>query len=109
MYQPSPDHTWNISMREDEDASYCCRICGLKQDFKPWGEDGKTPAFEICSCCGVEFGNDVFLAFAFEASINQLPFEDLTRNRDLFQRCTKFDSHVRTNIRPFINNAINHL
>jgi hypothetical protein len=56
MYQPNPDHTWNISMRKDEDASYCCRICGLKQDFKPWGEDGKTPAFEICSCCGVDFG-----------------------------------------------------
>lgn len=25
---------------------------------KPWGEDGKTPTYEICPCCGVEFGNE---------------------------------------------------
>jgi len=33
-----------------------CRICGLAQARAPWGEDGKTPTFEICDCCGVEFG-----------------------------------------------------
>jgi hypothetical protein len=22
----------------------------------PWGEDGKTPTFEFCPCCGVEHG-----------------------------------------------------
>jgi hypothetical protein len=22
----------------------------------PWGEDGVSPTFEICPCCGVEFG-----------------------------------------------------
>lgn len=43
-------------MRKNEDEAYRCRVCGLKQDFKPWGEDGKTPAFEICGCCGVDFG-----------------------------------------------------
>lgn len=43
-------------MHKNEDEAYCCRVCGLKQDFKPWGEDGKTPAFEICGCCGFEFG-----------------------------------------------------
>lgn len=36
--------------------AYCCRICGLDQDFKPWGEDGETPSFELCGCCGVDFG-----------------------------------------------------
>jgi len=36
--------------------NYYCRVCGLKQQTKPWGEDGKTPTFDICSCCGVEFG-----------------------------------------------------
>lgn len=36
--------------------SFHCRVCGLKQGFKPWGEDGKTPAFEICGCCEVDFG-----------------------------------------------------
>ena len=33
-----------------------CRVCGLEQRFFPWGEDGQTPTFDICSCCGVEFG-----------------------------------------------------
>jgi hypothetical protein len=22
----------------------------------PWGDDGKSPGFEYCPCCGVEFG-----------------------------------------------------
>jgi hypothetical protein len=33
-----------------------CRICGLDQGEPPWGDDGKTPSFIICDCCGVEFG-----------------------------------------------------
>lgn len=33
-----------------------CRVCGLVQDEPPWGEDGKTATFDICDCCGVEFG-----------------------------------------------------
>jgi len=33
-----------------------CRVCGLELDEPPWGLDGKTPLFEHCSCCGVEFG-----------------------------------------------------
>jgi hypothetical protein len=33
-----------------------CTICGLDQGGSPWGEDGKTPSFVICECCGVEFG-----------------------------------------------------
>lgn len=33
-----------------------CRVCGKIQDDPPWGEDGETPAFEICGCCGVDFG-----------------------------------------------------
>ena len=36
--------------------NFQCRICGLIQSDLPWGEDGKTPSFDICSCCGVEFG-----------------------------------------------------
>jgi hypothetical protein len=43
-------------MRNDKDKSYNCRVCGLHQGFKPWGEDGQTPTFDICDCCGVEFG-----------------------------------------------------
>ncbi|EGQ8490607.1 MULTISPECIES: hypothetical protein [Vibrio] len=33
-----------------------CRVCGLIQLDPPWGEDGKSPNYDICSCCGVEFG-----------------------------------------------------
>ncbi|RDX39102.1 hypothetical protein DZA51_00235 [Vibrio campbellii] len=33
-----------------------CRVCGLIQSDPPWGEDGKSPNYDICSCCGVEFG-----------------------------------------------------
>lgn len=35
-----------------------CRICGLYIEELPWGEDGNYPSYEICSCCGVEFGNE---------------------------------------------------
>ena len=33
-----------------------CRVCGFSHDIPPWGEDDHTPSFEICECCGVEFG-----------------------------------------------------
>jgi hypothetical protein len=35
---------------------YMCRVCGLLQEEKPWGEDGKTPSFDMCLCCGSDFG-----------------------------------------------------
>lgn len=35
-----------------------CRVCGIFNEDCPWGQDGKTPLYEICSCCGVEFGNE---------------------------------------------------
>lgn len=33
-----------------------CRVCGLRYNSPPWGVDGLTPTFEVCDCCGVEFG-----------------------------------------------------
>ena len=33
-----------------------CRVCGNIQSDLPWGEDGQTPTFELCGCCGVDFG-----------------------------------------------------
>lgn len=38
------------------DKDLLCKVCGLKQASLPWGADNKTPSFEICACCGVEFG-----------------------------------------------------
>lgn len=40
------------------DPTRCCRVCGLEQDYYPWGPDCETPSFQICACCGVEFGTD---------------------------------------------------
>ncbi|WP_323739765.1 hypothetical protein [Acinetobacter oleivorans] len=36
--------------------NFACRICGFIQPEEPWGEDGENPNFDICDCCGVEFG-----------------------------------------------------
>jgi hypothetical protein len=38
-----------------------CRVCGLFIDNLPWGESGDCPTYEICPCCGVEFGNEDYL------------------------------------------------
>lgn len=35
---------------------YFCRICGLQHEDPPWRNDNTTPSFEICICCGCEFG-----------------------------------------------------
>jgi hypothetical protein len=47
---------WTISMRNDFSELYVCRVCGLPQDTPPWGEDRMSASFDICPCCGVEFG-----------------------------------------------------
>lgn len=39
-----------------EYKSHNCRVCGLYSDDLPWGEDGVSPTYIICNCCGVEFG-----------------------------------------------------
>lgn len=33
-----------------------CRVCGFISSDPPWGEQGDTPLFEYCPCCGVEYG-----------------------------------------------------
>ena len=35
-----------------------CRICGFHNEYFPWGEDGEKPNFELCPCCGVQFGKE---------------------------------------------------
>jgi hypothetical protein len=53
----------------------CCRVCGF--NYKdiiddpsdlPWHADGRSPTFEICICCGCEWGyhdykNELILAY----------------------------------------------
>ena len=38
------------------DAELRCRVCGLLQEMPPWGEDGRSPTYDFCACCGTEFG-----------------------------------------------------
>jgi len=33
-----------------------CRVCGFDHGDYTWGEDGTLASFEICDCCGAEFG-----------------------------------------------------
>ena len=35
-----------------------CRVCGYYSEDFPWGEDGRSPAYHICPCCGVQFGKE---------------------------------------------------
>lgn len=42
------------------DNLWRCRVCGLKQEDLPWEENGTIPSFNICSCCGAEFGYEDF-------------------------------------------------
>ena len=42
-----------------ETHKYYCTVCGLPLgDFAPWGDDKESPTFDICPCCGVEYGNE---------------------------------------------------
>ena len=37
--------------------TFNCDVCGYSRlSQPPWGDDGKTPTYDICPCCGVEFG-----------------------------------------------------
>lgn len=45
---------------------YNCRICGFELEEPPWGDDGRSPNYNICPCCGVEFGYE---DYAYESII----------------------------------------
>lgn len=45
-----------ITFMLSKEALLRCKVCGFKQHDFPWGQDGETPSFDICACCGVEFG-----------------------------------------------------
>jgi hypothetical protein len=42
-------------------ATQNCRVCGYRYEDEdaaalPWGADGRSPTYDFCVCCGVEFG-----------------------------------------------------
>jgi hypothetical protein len=42
--------------KDNSHKKMICRVCGYFYGDYIWGEDGRTPSFEICPCCGTEFG-----------------------------------------------------
>lgn len=40
----------------DRAGSTSCPVCGYDAGYPPWGEDGRLPTFDICACCGTEWG-----------------------------------------------------
>jgi hypothetical protein len=42
-------------MHNDNSLHYC-RVCGHYNVDLPWGKNGSLPSFNICDCCGSEFG-----------------------------------------------------
>lgn len=49
-------HSYMISIYHEN--SNFCRLCGLYQKDPPWGQDGVSPNFKTCICCGTTFGRD---------------------------------------------------
>lgn len=45
--------TWTISVHRNDNH---CRVCGYELLEPPWGNDGRSPTWDICPCCGTEFG-----------------------------------------------------
>lgn len=54
------------------DTPNLCLVCGLDLvEFgadEPWGPTGDLPSFDICPCCGTEFGYEDFTLDAVRAS-----------------------------------------
>lgn len=45
-------------MRVAEALWRYCRVCGYEPVDPPWGAAGHAPTYELCPCCGVEYGNE---------------------------------------------------
>ncbi len=54
--QPLYKTALKILNKDSRQAKYACRVCGFLHISPPWGFDGSTPNYNICECCGVEFG-----------------------------------------------------
>lgn len=45
---------------------HLCRVCGYYSEEPPWGLTGDEPTFDICPCCGVEWGYEDATQLAIE-------------------------------------------
>jgi phosphoribosylanthranilate isomerase len=59
-------HSADKALSLGNEAAYRCRVCGLEQSEPPWGPAGESPTYDICACCGVEFGYQDFTLAAVQ-------------------------------------------
>ena len=51
---------------------YICHVCGYSNlDEPPYGLDGSIASFDICPCCGVEFGYEDCQLSSYERYKNE--------------------------------------
>lgn len=62
-----------------------CRVCGYELSASPWGEDGKSPTWEICPCCGAEFGYED----CTRASARKMREQWISSGKKWFEECEK--------------------
>lgn len=58
-------------------SKHNCRVCGFYIEDLPWGEDDNSPTYEICPCCGVEFGNEDYTVESTKSYRQKWIVEDL--------------------------------
>ena len=52
------EQIWNILMSCDSNRGYMCPVCGYFGLTEPAYDEQGCSSFEICPCCGSEFGYD---------------------------------------------------
>jgi len=62
-----------------------CRVCGYSNKECPWGGDGKSPTYQICPCCGVQYG------------VKDITPEEIQKERKLWAKSKYkwFDSNLK--------------
>ena len=70
-----------------KELQFYCRICWYKNINKPWWDDDKTPSFDICPCCWVEFWYED----------NNLDSLNFYRNNWIKNWCNWFDINLKPN------------
>lgn len=78
-----------------------CRVCGFGLSYPPWGEDDNSPTWEICACCGTEFGYEDCTMAGIKAqrerwlSGGQIWFDETAKPKEW--SFDKQKSHIPTN------------
>lgn len=74
-----------------------CRICGYYSNSPPWGEDGRSPSYNFCACCGVEFGNEDYTANSARSFRNEwiargMPWDDPAKRPAEWEPCKQMQN-----------------